>query len=176
MDFRIRRPGKFSFVCPLCKNEQHTNTVHKIQLYHHLQIALATVTFTILFWPIMSVKGVVSYFAFWVFVELVIRFRRRVAWVCGDCGFDPFLYKRDPKKARAAVRKYWEERIAKDDPFKGKKLKNYSYAVLAAKAGADAANEDAVASADSDPGQEDPLIAEHEKLADSASDQAVNLP
>lgn len=143
MDFRLRRPGKFSYVCPLCRSEQHTNTVHKIQLYHHLQIGLATVFFVIVFWSIMGVKGAVSYFAFWAVFETVFRLRRRNSWICGDCGFDPFLYKRDPKLAREKVRVYWQDRIAKENPFGGRKLKNYEYAPASAEADAEASSAEA---------------------------------
>jgi hypothetical protein len=76
-------------------------------------------------WPIFGVNGVLFYLLWWSSFEVIYRLRKRDALVCRNCGFDPFLYKQDRKKARSAVQKYWRDRIENEELFRGLKLKNY---------------------------------------------------
>lgn len=124
--FSFVRDGRIHFYCPLCHNHQTTNVIERVQWKHHAQLALFTVVFTILAWPIFETKGIFFYLIFWAGFEFIHRLKKRHSLVCNTCGFDPFLYKQDVKKAREAVRKFWEEKIEKENAFQGVKLKNYS--------------------------------------------------
>ncbi|MCO5143993.1 MAG: hypothetical protein M9962_12960 [Oligoflexia bacterium] len=124
------KEGKFHFFCPLCHYHQSTNTIQKINIKHYLQIAVVTAAFALVCWPIFGMKGVFSYLFFLFLFEVFYRFRKRQALVCESCGFDPFLYKVNPKKARDSLRAYWQERIDKENLFQGKKLKNYKTKLL----------------------------------------------
>jgi len=99
--------------------------LNRIHWRQHGQLALLTAAFTLLAWPIFEWKGPFFYLFFWAGFEFFYRLRKRHSLVCNTCGFDPFLYKQDVKKAREAVRKFWEEKIEKENAFQGVKLKNY---------------------------------------------------
>ena len=90
-----------------------------------MQVVLLTVTATYLAWPIFGLKGFSLAFPFLGAFEFIYRLRKRQALICQSCGFDPFLYKQDIGKARAALRQHWEARIENENLFAGKKLKNY---------------------------------------------------
>lgn len=119
------KKGKIHFVCPLCQYPQGTNTIRRVTWRNHLQLAVLTAACVVLAWPLFGGKGVALYFLFWGIFEFAFRLRKRQALVCQSCGFDPFLYKQDVKRAREALRKHWQTRIETENLFAGKKLRNY---------------------------------------------------
>ena len=123
--FHHSRAGKLHFFCPLCKYHQSTNTIERVKLRHHFQLGVLTAATAGLAWPVCGEKGLFLYFFFWLVFEFAYRMRKRQALICESCGFDPFLYKQDVHKARAALKKHWEQRIETENLFAGKKLKNY---------------------------------------------------
>jgi hypothetical protein len=124
-NFHHYRAGKLHFFCPLCKYHQSTNTIERVTLKHHFQLGVLTAATAGLAWPLCGIKGLYFYFFFWLVFEFAYRIRKRQALICESCGFDPFLYKQDVQKARAALKKHWEHRIETEDLFAGKKLRNY---------------------------------------------------
>jgi hypothetical protein len=124
-NFYHQRAGKLHFFCPLCKYHQSTNTIQKVGLKHHAQIAIFTAALTGLCWPVFGFAGAFLYFVIWAAFEFGYRLRKRQALICESCGFDPFLYKQDVQRARAALKKHWEHRIETENLFAGKKLRNY---------------------------------------------------
>src|SRR3990167_1208913 len=102
MNLSGRKRG-IQFFCPLCHQQQGTNSIEKISPRHFLQMGVATAVFTITFWSITGLKGIVSYLFFWAAFEFAYRVRKRHALVCRNCGFDPFLYELDKKMIKTAV-------------------------------------------------------------------------
>lgn len=119
------REGCIQFFCPLCKDHQSTKIPEKIGWKHHLSLAVFTIVFAAVAWPLFELKGVFFYLLFWAVFEFALRLGKRHALVCRGCGFDPFLYKVDVKLARNALKKHWQGRIEKENLFAGIKLKNY---------------------------------------------------
>jgi hypothetical protein len=119
------REGKLHFFCPLCRYHQSTNTITRVGWKHHAQMTVLTLTTMILGWPLFGLKSASFYLFYWTLFELFYRARKRVALVCESCGFDPFLYKVDVRKARKALKEHWQTKIDKEGLFAGKKLKNY---------------------------------------------------
>jgi hypothetical protein len=119
------RAGKLHFFCPLCRYHQSTNTITKVGWKHHAQMTVLTITTIILGWPLFGLKAISFYLFYWMLFEFFYRIRKREALVCESCGFDPFLYKADVKKAREALKAHWQTRIEKEGLFAGKKLRNY---------------------------------------------------
>ena len=72
-----------------------------------------------------GLKGVFIYLVFWGITEFALRAQRRLQWVCEECGFDPFLYKRDPNLMREAVQKYIQSKIDLDEKFDETRFRNY---------------------------------------------------
>lgn len=150
MDPENRQKDRFQFFCPLCGHHQKTKTSHKIGLRHHLQFALATFVFCYFTWFIFGPKGVLTYLVFWGLTDFVMRFQRRSQWLCDECGFDPFLYKRDPELMRKAVRDYIQTKIDKDEKFADIKFRNYRSRVGSEENTQDAVNKGGENSASSD--------------------------
>ncbi len=123
--FHYIKAGKVHFFCPLCHHHQSTNTIRRVSWRHVGQLLLLTVATVLVAWPSFGVKGLSLFFLYWGIFEFAYRFRKRQALICQSCGFDPFLYKQDVQKARAALRQHWEKRIESENLFAGKKLKNY---------------------------------------------------
>ncbi len=119
------REGRIHFFCPLCKEHQSTKIAQNIGWRHHLSLTTLTTAVTYVAYPIFEMKGIFLYFFFWMLLEFGIRTRKRDALICRSCGFDPFLYKLDVRRARNALRKHWQEKIEKENLFAGIKLKNY---------------------------------------------------
>jgi hypothetical protein len=128
--YHYLRAGRIHFFCPLCHHHQSTNSLRRVSLRNIGQLLLLTLATSYLAWPLFGSKGLALFFPYWATFELVYRFRKRQALICQSCGFDPFLYKQDVKRARASLRKHWEDRIQKENLFAGKKLKNYQTSEL----------------------------------------------
>lgn len=126
--FIFVRAGKLHFFCPLCHYHQSTNTVQSIHWKHHLQIVVLTATSMLFAWPVFGLKGASLYLFFWGLFEFGYRTRKRQALICRSCGFDPFLYKQDMARARAALKQHWQAKIENEKLFAGIKLKNYDTA------------------------------------------------
>ena len=124
-DFYYVKAGKLHFFCPLCQYHQSTNTIQRVQWKHHAQLVLATVSIMLLTWPYFGLKSLSFYLVLWAAFEFFYRARKREALVCQSCGFDPFLYMRDRKKARLSLKKHWQAKIENENLFPGIKLKNY---------------------------------------------------
>ncbi len=127
-DFYYFREGKLHFFCPLCHYHQSTNTIRRIGRKHFAQLALVTIACTVAGWPIFGWNGLYLIFPFWLSFELFYRLRKRQALICESCGFDPFLYRQDVRKARAALKEHWQKKIETENLFAGVKLKNYKTA------------------------------------------------
>ena len=125
-EFNFIRKGRIQFFCPLCHSQQATKVAEKITWIHHLQLSLITAVITVAAWDYFGINSLVFYLIFWSILEFSHRMKKRHQLVCKVCGFDPFLYKQDSKRARDAVKKFWEEKIEKENAFQGVKLKNYS--------------------------------------------------
>lgn len=126
--FQFVREGKVHFFCPLCHYHQSTNTIQRVGVRHHAQIAVLTAVTVLLSYPVFGLKGVLLYLFFWMGFEFFYRLRKRQALVCESCGFDPFLYKQDVSIARKALRQHWQARIEKENLFANLKLRNYQTA------------------------------------------------
>jgi hypothetical protein len=127
-EFHFVRAGKLHFFCPLCQYHQSTSTIERMGLKHHAQIALVTIALAVLAYPLCGFDGALFYLPLWAGFEFFYRLRKRQALVCRSCGFDPFLYKQDVARARAALKAHWETRIANENLFSNLKLKNYQTA------------------------------------------------
>jgi hypothetical protein len=124
-DFYHYKEGKMHFFCPLCHSHQSTNTIRRVGPKHFAQLGVLTLAISIAGWPIFGWNGLYLFFPFWLSFELFYRMRKRQALICQSCGFDPFLYKQDVRRARAALKEHWQKKIDTENLFVGKKLKNY---------------------------------------------------
>ncbi len=111
----------WSFYCPQCRAAR-TIPCHPRPgtPKHFAQIALTAAFFMLLTWPWFTWKGIVSFVPFWLIFETIYRARVRVVVACPHCGFDPFLYLNDVKRARAEMETHWRKIFAaKGIPYPG---------------------------------------------------------
>jgi hypothetical protein len=80
---------------------------------HYSQVGLTAAVFTLAAWPWFGLKGIVAFVPLWMAFEFFYRTRVRAALVCDRCGFDPFLYLTDVKKARQQVEAAVQRQLAK---------------------------------------------------------------
>ena len=108
------RPKKiWSFYCPLCKSARKVPfSARPGNLRHILQMLVATAFFTLAGWNWFDWKGIVVALPLWIGFEIFYRTRVRASVSCPYCGFDPFLYMVDVKRARQEVEKHWRQKFA----------------------------------------------------------------
>ncbi len=94
-------------LCPVCRAPRRENLKDSIGSLKHFQIALITLAicgigFLIDGFP-LAAKCLLFYLPFWAVADFLHGIQMREATKCPACGFDPVLYKRDWKAARAEV-------------------------------------------------------------------------
>ncbi len=114
----------WSFYCPHCREERRLPYQPKPGTLRRIsQVALTSLVFTLATWKLFSWKGIIFVVPFWTAYELFFRTRLRVALRCSSCGFDPFLYLVDVKRARHEVEEHWKRKFAeKGIPYPEKTL------------------------------------------------------
>jgi hypothetical protein len=108
-----RRSDAWHFYCPLCRAERRLPyRPSPGGARHYIQVGLTSLFFTLVTWPWFSWKGIVSFLPFWAAFEIFYRGRVRGALGCPHCGFDPYLYLTDVKRARQEVESHWRKKFA----------------------------------------------------------------
>ncbi len=110
----------FKFFCVSCRRERRQTPPPKAgSPAFFLQVVLATLFFTLLFWPLMGAKGFLAFLIpMGAVLEAVYRLKMRSAMVCPDCKFDPILYLVDRPKALLQVEDAWRKKFTqKGIPF-----------------------------------------------------------
>ncbi len=109
----------WEFFCPFCKLKRRLPYRPQPGGFRQIsQVVLTTALVTLASWPWFDWKGVVSFVPLWGVFEIIYRSRLRTALVCQNCGFDPYLYLTDVKKARTELEKTVRARYAeKGVPF-----------------------------------------------------------
>lgn len=103
----------WKFFCPLCKAERTLAAKPEPDMERVvLQVAATAAFFTLVTWPWLSWKGIVSFIPFWMVYELYHRVKVRAQVPCPHCGFDPFLVMVDVKRARNEVENHWRKVFA----------------------------------------------------------------
>jgi hypothetical protein len=102
----------YAFICPLCTSQRKIPYQPKPTVRHYVQIGLTAACLTLACWPLFGWKGMVSFVPIWTLFEVLYRGRVRGALHCPHCGFDPYLYMTDVRRARAEVEDHWRKKFA----------------------------------------------------------------
>ncbi len=99
-----------NFFCPLCRTERNVNATPRMTKKNIVQIALTSIVFGTILFPLMGAESFFVFFLVWGAFELSIRsdFKKQVP--CPHCGFDATWYKRDVKVARQKVAEFWAQK------------------------------------------------------------------
>jgi hypothetical protein len=98
--------------CAFCRAPRQVYAKKHIGLFNFLAAAAAAVCLSYLIWQKADPRLLVFFVLISGFTETFIYLRWRSSIVCGSCGFDPVIYKSSPEKAKAAVQKFYLEKIA----------------------------------------------------------------
>jgi hypothetical protein len=110
--WKDRKAKTFCFFCPQCRVERILPFHPKpTQLHHLFQVALTACFFSVITWNVFGWKGLFSFLPFWAAFEIFYRSRTRVLASCEHCGFDPYIYLADSKKARHEIEAFWKKKI-----------------------------------------------------------------
>lgn len=108
----------WSFFCPLCRATRKVSLKPRPAARHYAQLGLTAVALMLAGWSFWEWKGIVSIFPLWIGFELIYRMRARAHLNCPHCGFDPYLYLVDVKRAREEIDSHWRKKFAeKGIPF-----------------------------------------------------------
>lgn len=110
--WKQRSSEGWSFFCPLCRATRKVAMHTHPRPIHYFQVLLTSLVFTLATWNWFSFKGLVSFVPLWILFETVFRTRVRAALNCPDCGFDPYLYLVDIKRARDEIENHWRKKFA----------------------------------------------------------------
>lgn len=119
--WRGRVPKVWEFLCPVCKTQRKLPiNPNPVRWKHIFQILLSTAFITLCTWPWFELKGIVVFFPLWGLFEFCYRIKVRTMMPCKKCGFDPYLYLTDVKKARGEIEAHFREAFKrKGIPFPG---------------------------------------------------------
>ena len=121
--WRDRATKAWSFICPHCSTPRKIPYQPRPTPMHYVQIGLTAAFFTLLTWHWFSWKGMVSFIPLWTAFEAIYRGKVRAAMYCSNCGFDPYLYLVDVKRARTQIETHWRGKFAeKGIPYPEKPL------------------------------------------------------
>ena len=114
----------FKFYCVGCHKERRIaapSMAGSPQFFLH--IALATIFFSLLTWPLLHWKGLmVLLIPVAIVFETIYRLKMRSALICPECTFDPILYLVDREKAVRQVDQAWRKKFEeKGIPYPEKK-------------------------------------------------------
>ena len=107
LPFILQKRPFWTFYCPLCSAERRSFYWPKPQLKHYIQLTVFTIFWLVVLYPLFGVKGVFVSLPIWVLFEFFYRARARQSLICPHCGFDPYLYKFDPKLAKERVKEFF---------------------------------------------------------------------
>ncbi len=95
------------YLCPVCRAPMNRDLSPRIPFIRHFQIALLTTSLVglvyLLIGPYAAMKASIVYFPIWAVFEFLHWVQMREALNCKVCDFDPMLYQRDWKRARARI-------------------------------------------------------------------------
>jgi hypothetical protein len=101
--------------CAYCRTERLVYRKRHISFVDAILALVASLTLSFSVWQTIDPRAVI-FFAFGLgFAEVFVLIRWRMTIVCPKCGFDPVLYKKNPKMASDRVGRFTDWR--KQDPL-----------------------------------------------------------
>ncbi|OFZ80708.1 MAG: hypothetical protein A2583_06840 [Bdellovibrionales bacterium RIFOXYD1_FULL_53_11] len=111
--WKERRSDTFAYYCPNCRSERKLPYCPEPWRAKNIfRVGLTSVFFMLVTWPWFGFKGIVSFLPIWMAFEVYFRTRVRAELSCKSCGFDPYLYLTDVKRARDEIETYWRKKFA----------------------------------------------------------------
>jgi hypothetical protein len=111
--WKAQNASGWRFYCPLCQRLRQVPFRPSPGGFQHVsQVVLTALFLTVVGWPLWGWKGIVSVVPLWALFEATYRYWVRGLLRCPDCGFDPYLFLRDPKLAAQQIDAFWKKRFS----------------------------------------------------------------
>ncbi len=109
----------WEFFCPFCKLKRKIPYRAQPGGFKQIfQVAVTAAFVMLVSWPWFDWKGIITFVPLWMTFEVYYRSKLRTVLLCDNCGFDPYLYLTDVKKARSELEKHLRAKYAeKGIPF-----------------------------------------------------------
>lgn len=111
----IFRPTYRRCYCAFCKRPRKVYVKRHLSWTDVLAMAFLGVVITALVWRELDPKGVMLFVSLLMIAEFLVQIRWRMGLACATCGFDPLLYARNPDRASAKVREFYQRRSIESD-------------------------------------------------------------
>ena len=102
----FRKPKKVICYCAFCKTPHRVYKKKGIGAFHLSISLLLTVSFMWGYWGTWHLQAIPILLISLFLSELLTHFRWRLALICRQCGFDPLIYKKNPRLAASKVKAY----------------------------------------------------------------------
>jgi hypothetical protein len=112
--FKVFKGAEINCYCAFCRTPRKIYRKKTLSFVNFLQAALISSFLTWLFWQGLEPKGLLIFIACLSVIEMLILGRSRLAIDCPECGFDPYLYIKDQKRACDKVKEHLD--LRKSDP------------------------------------------------------------
>lgn len=96
--------------CAFCKNPRKVYVKKHVHFSDFVYCSLLSVLLGFVIWQSFDAKSLVLLVLFLMLSEVFILLRSRMSMPCSYCGFDPILYKRDPKLMVELVKQFMDKR------------------------------------------------------------------
>lgn len=94
--------------CPFCGQSRSYYLKKHLNLMDVLSCLMASLFLMLTIWQDFDPRFLALFVVFLAFSETFVMIRWRLKLNCDICGFDPILYKKDPKKMAEWVKAYME--------------------------------------------------------------------
>lgn len=102
-------------LCAFCHSPRSVELQRHLRWTSVVGFMILSGLLSFIFWRELNPRAIPLFVSLWVIGEMMALLRYRLGLPCPKCGFDPLLYKRDPKKASARVRDFYERKKASPD-------------------------------------------------------------
>lgn len=101
--------------CAYCKNKRKVYKSKHLSFSALLGFMILSVMFSFVIWKKIDIRSLIILAVFLMIGELFSQIRWRQALICHNCGFDPIIYKQDPKAAALKIKEFLAERAEKPE-------------------------------------------------------------
>ena len=101
-------------LCSFCKLSHRVYLKRDLSIFDAFVFLMVSALFSVAIWRGPDLRSLLIFFGLSFVLQMFYRVRYRNSLKCPHCGFDPWVYRKDPKTAAAQVRAFLENR--KENP------------------------------------------------------------
>jgi len=113
---------KTNCYCAFCKTPQRVYPKHKVGVMSLFGSLITSLLLMMVIWQEFNPRFLIFFLLFLTISEMFVQVRWRASVICKTCGFDPILYKKDPRIASQKVKEKLSERKERPENILAKPL------------------------------------------------------